>query len=362
MRQHVRYVATVDGVNVAWSQIGRGMPLVKTATWLTHLQYDLHSPIWAHWIGFLSEHFRFVRYDERGCGMSDRNVADLGAAHWLDDLDAVIQATDIDRPLVLLGMSQGAATAIRYAVRHPERVSHLILCGGYALGCNLMDDPYPREVYKAVKEAVRLGWGSGNPTFRQMFTSRFVPDGTRAQLDWFNELCRRTVSPGNAHALMTARGNIDVRGLLPQVRVPTLVLHSDRDQVVPLEQGRYLASHIPGARFVLLESRNHVLLEDEPAWRQFQRSVLEFTGHPANRHAVSAPGVDLTARERNLLVLLHEGRTNAQIAASLGIAEKTVRNHFSSVYRKLGVHNRVEALVWMQSTPDTSAAGRLSRL
>jgi pimeloyl-ACP methyl ester carboxylesterase/DNA-binding CsgD family transcriptional regulator len=347
MKQHIHYVATADQVNIAWSTLGHGVPLVKAATWLTHLHYDLQSPIWAHWFAFLSERFRFTRYDERGCGMSDWQVPDLASpTHWTDDLEAVIQAAGIDRPFALLGMSQGAATAIRYAVRHPQRVSHLILYGGYALGCNLMDDPLPRETFRAVKEAVRLGWGSGNPTFRQMFTSRFVPDGTRVQLDWFNELCRRTVPPENANSLMTARGDIDVRDLLPLVRVPTLVLHTVHDQVVPFDQGRYLASHIPGAEFVELDSRNHVLLEHEPAWPEFCRAVLEFTGQSASADSADA-AARLTARERKLLTLLGEARTNAQIAFQLGIAEKTVRNHFSNLYRKLGVRSRVEALVHM---------------
>jgi DNA-binding CsgD family transcriptional regulator len=232
-------------------------------------------------------------------------------------------------------------------VRHPQRVSHLILYGGYALGCNLMEDRLPRETFRAVREVVRLGWGSGNPTFRQMFTSRFVPDGTQAQLDWFNELCRRTVPPASASALMDARGDIDVRDLLHLVRVPTLVLHATHDQVVPFEQGCYLASHIPNAEFVELDSRNHVLLDHEPAWKEFRRAVIEFTGQAAAENRADFPA-ELTERERKLLALLHEGHNNTQIAFQLGIAEKTVRNHFSNLYRKLGVRSRVEALVHTQ--------------
>lgn len=347
MKQQVRYVTTADGVNLAWSALGRGLPLVKAATWLTHLQYDLESPVWLHWINFLSDHFRFIRYDERGCGMSDRNVADLSSAHWVDDLEAAVEAAGIDRPFVLLGMSQGAATAIRYAVEHPQRVSHLILYGGYAVGPNRSDDPQRREMYRAVSDVVRLGWGSGNPAFRQLFTSRFAPSGTQTQLDWFNELCRRTTSPENAGKLLAARGEIDVRALLPRVRVPTLVLHADNDHVAPLEQGRLLATHIPDAQFVQLESCNHVLLKQEPAWETLKRAVLDFTGQ--SDAAADGAAQALTARERKLLALLREGRSNAQIAFALGIAEKTVRNHFSNLYRKLGVRSRVEALVRLQA-------------
>ncbi len=350
MKQHVRYVATADRVNVAWSALGRGMPLVRAATWLTHLQYDLQSPVWSHWIAFLSERFRYIRYDERGSGMSDWHAPDLSSAHWVDDLETVVEAARIERPFVLLGMSQGAATAIRYAVKHPQRVSHLILYGGYALGGNRSEDPARREMYRAVTDVVRLGWGSGNPAFRQLFTSRFVPGGNQTQLDWFNDLCRRTTSNENAGALLAARGDIDVRDYLQQVRVPTLVLHASHDQIAPLEQGRYLASNIPGAQFVQLDSRNHVLLEHEPAWREFCGSVLEFTGQRGIEQTEAHTAADnLTLRERGLLALLREGRSNAQIAWQLGITEKTVRNHFSNLYRKLGVRSRVEALVHTQA-------------
>ena len=352
MKQHVRYVTTSDGINVAWSELGHGLPLVKAATWLTHLQYDLQSPIWAHWIEFLGEHFRYIRYDERGCGMSDRRIPDLQAAHWVDDLEAVIETARIDRPFALLGISQGAATAVRYAVKHPRRVSHLILYGGYAVGGNRSDDPRRRDVYRAVMEVVRLGWGSENPAFRQLFTSRFVPDGSQTQLDWFNELCRRTTSTENAAALLAARGDVDVRDCLQHVRTPTLVLHATHDQVAPLEQGRYLASNIPGAEFVALDSRNHILLVHEPAWNDFRSALLEFTGQTTVQESAATAPASLTLREHELLTLLREGRSNAQIAWQLGIAEKTVRNHFSNLYRKLGVRSRVEALVRMQAMHD----------
>lgn len=347
MKQSIRYVATADQVNLAWTGIGHGMPLVKAATWLTHLQYDLESPVWAHWIRFFGEQFRYIRYDERGCGMSDWKVHELALPQWVDDLESVVEAAGIDRPFALLGISQGAATAIMYALRHPQRVSHLILYGGYAVGGNKDDDnPARVEMYKAVQDVVRLGWGSNNAAFRQLFTARFVPQGSQAQLDWFNELCRRTTSVENAVALLAARGNIDVREFLPLVRTPTLVLHSSHDQIAPLSQGRLLAGRIPGATFIQLDSHNHVLLEHEPAWQEFQQAVLEFTGQRATAEFASVH--TLTQRERMLLGLLCEGHGNAQIAWQLGIAEKTVRNHFTNLYRKLGVRSRTEAIVLAQ--------------
>lgn len=344
MKQSIRYVATPDQLTLAWAEIGRGVPLVKAATWLTHLQYDRESPIWAHWIRFFGEHFRYIRYDERGCGMSDWKVADLGLPCWVADIESVVEAAVIDRPFVLLGISQGAATAIMYALRHPQRVSHLILYGGYAVGSN--KNPAMAEIYHAVQDVVRLGWGSDNPVFRQLFTSRFVPQGSQAQIDWFNELCRRTTSAANASALLAARGNIDVREFLPLVRTPTLVLHANHDQIAPLSQGKWLASRIPGATFVQLDSCNHVLLEHEPAWQAFQQAVLEFTGKNA-KSEVAGDAIlhTLTERERAALQLLCEGRSNAQIAWQLGIAEKTVRNHVSHLYRKLGIRSRAEAIV-----------------
>lgn len=345
MRQDVRFVRTPDQVNLAWADIGRGIPLVKAATWLTHLQYDIESPVWRHWIRFFGEHFRYIRYDERGCGMSDWQVGDLSFPRWVQDLEQVVEAAAIERPLVLLGISQGAATAIAYAIRHPQRVSHLILYGGYAMGARKSEDPDIVELYKAVQDVVRLGWGRDNPAFRQLFTSRFIPDGTSEQIGWFNDLCNRTTSPENASALLATRGGVDVRDLLSQVRVPTLVLHASQDQIAPLSQGKYLASRIPGAAFIELDSRNHVLLEHEPAWREFRQAVLEFTGRPVT-DAQDAPLLHtLTRRERTALNLLCQGRSNAQIAWELDIAEKTVRNHLSHLYEKLGVRSRAEAIV-----------------
>jgi pimeloyl-ACP methyl ester carboxylesterase/DNA-binding CsgD family transcriptional regulator len=355
MKQQVRYVVTRDDVRLAWAEIGRGPPLVKAATWLTHLQYDLESPVWAHWIRFFGENFRYIRHDERGCGMSDWEAGRLGAAEWVDDLESVVDAAGIDRPFALLGISQGAATAIRYAVRHPERVSHLILYGGYAIGGHKSDNPERRALFKAVMDVIGLGWGSDNPAFRQLFSSRFAPQGTQTQIDWFNELCRRTTSPQNACELLAARGDIDVRDELAQVRVPTLVLHGTHDQIAPLSQGKLLASHIPGATFVQLDSCNHVLLEHEPAWQQFQQAVLEFTGHALAGGTAGPLAATLTARERTTLALLCEGHSNSQIGWHLGIAEKTVRNHISNLYRKLGVRSRAEAIVKAYGHPPGQA-------
>jgi pimeloyl-ACP methyl ester carboxylesterase/DNA-binding CsgD family transcriptional regulator len=343
MRQRIHIARTADNVQLAWARSGSGPVLVKASNWLTHLRDDPDSPVWQHWIRFFAGHFDFVRFDERGCGLSDWQVEDVSEAHWLSDLETVVEAAKITKPMVLLGISQGSAATIRYAIAHPERVSGLILYGGYASG-GLVRGGRAAEHYRALLEMVRLGWGSQNPMFRQVFTARFVPEGSHEQVDWFNELCRTTVSPAMAVRLLEARARTDIADLLPLVRVPTLVLHARHDEVVPFSEGRRLASGIPGAEFVELDSRNHVLLEHEPAWQDFQRVVREFTGvaRDDERPAGEAP---LTRQERRILELLRAGNGNADIAAQLFISEKTVRNHLSSVYRKLGVGNRAQAIV-----------------
>jgi len=343
-RQRIRYLRTPDGVQLAWAEAGSGPGLVKAANWLSHLEYDWDSPIWSHWMQFLSGHFRFVRYDERGCGMTDWKVGDLGFERWVSDLENVVDAAGFQEPVALIGISQGAAVCIAYAVRHPERVSKLVLYGGYARGWKYRPPSAGREEYEAIIELLRIGWGKDNPAFRQVFTSRFIPDGTPEQLDWWNELCRKTTTPEIAVELMKARSDVDVTTLLSQVRTPTVVLHARNDEVVPVSAGRQLASGIPGAEFVELDSRNHVLLEHEPAWRRFCDTVLDFFGAAAPA-ASDAVFDALSTRERAVLALICEGLSNAEIGERLSISEKTVRNHVSNLFDKLGVWTRAQAMV-----------------
>ena len=343
--QRIRYLRTHDGVQIAWADAGSGPTLIKAANWMTHLEYEWESPVWRHWIRFFCDNFRFIRHDERGCGMTDWNVGDLSFDRWVDDLEAIITAAGPPEPFALLGISQGAATCLAYAVRHPQRVSRLILYGGYARGTFRRGDPEKERLYRALIELTRLGWGKDNPAFRQVFTSRFIPGGTDEQLGWFNELCRKTTSPAIAARLLETRATIDVVDLLSQVQAPTLVLHSRDDDVIPIAEGHILAAGIPGAQFVELESKNHILLEKEPAWERFCSEVLEFMGVGA------APGEDpafaeLSPREREVLALITEGLSNAAIAARLSISEKTVRNHVSNLFDKLGVWTRAQAMVF----------------
>lgn len=344
LRQHIRYVKTSDGSRLAWAESGRGPLVVKAANWLTHLEYEWESPVWKHWLQFFSEHFRFVRYDERGCGMSEWKEADLSVEQWANDLELVIDAARPDGPVSLLGISQGAAACIHYAARHPERVARMVLYGGYARGAYMRETPEAATAYHAISDLMRVAWGSGNPTFRQLFTSRFIPGGSPEQLQWFNDLCLKTTTGEIASRLLDARGVLNVEDLLGAVRTPTLVLHARKDAVVPLAQGRLLAEGIAGAEFVELDSRNHVLLADEPAWPRFQDAVLAFLRPEV---ADGAPAfAALSAREREVLALMGDGLSNADIAARLSISDKTVRNHASAIFDKLGVWSRAQAIVF----------------
>jgi pimeloyl-ACP methyl ester carboxylesterase/DNA-binding CsgD family transcriptional regulator len=344
LRQHVRYVTTPDGARLAWAESGAGPVVVKAANWLTHLEYEWESPVWQHWIRFFSAHHRFVRYDERGCGMSEWQPGTLTVEQWAADLGAVIDAARPAAPVTLLGISQGAATCIHYAIRHPERVARLILYGGYARGGLQRGSPETRLAYRAMGDLARAAWGSDNPTFRQVFTSRFIPGGTPEQLQWFNDLCRKTTTGEVFARLLDARGVVDITALLAEVRTPTLVLHARDDEVIPVGEGRLLASGIPGAEFVELDSRNHILLEHEPAWPRFCEAVLAFVqpGATAGESVFAA----LSARERQVLALMADGLSNTDIAERLQISEKTVRNHTSNVFDKLGVWSRAQAIVF----------------
>jgi pimeloyl-ACP methyl ester carboxylesterase/DNA-binding CsgD family transcriptional regulator len=344
--QRIRYVRTGDGVKLAWAEAGTGPVLIKASNWLTHLEYEWESPVWRHWIRFFSNHFRFVRHDERGCGMTDWDVGDLSFERRVEDLEAVVAAADPREPFALLGISQGAATCVAYAVRRPERVSQLVIYGGYARGTFRRGDPDKERLYWALIDLARLGWGKDNPAFRQIFTSRFIPGATEEQIRWFNDLCRKTTSPEIAARLLESRGRIDVMALLGKVRTPTLVLHSREDDVTPISEGHILAAGISGAQFIELDSKNHILLETEPAWERFCDEVAQFMGIKGSTRGEDPAFASLSPREREVLALITEGFGNAQIAERLSISEKTVRNHVSNLFDKLGVWTRAQAIVF----------------
>jgi pimeloyl-ACP methyl ester carboxylesterase/DNA-binding winged helix-turn-helix (wHTH) protein len=280
LQQEVTFCRAFDGVNLALSSVGRGVPLVKTANWLNHIEFDWQSPVWSPLFTRLASRFRLVRYDERGMGLSDRDEAvELSFEAWVRDLEAVVDALGLDR-FALLGISQGAPISIAYAVRHPKRVSRLVLCGGFAKGWAKRGSDADAARAEASITLIREGWGRDNPAARQMFTSLIVPDATLEEMRWFNDLERVSASPETAIRMLKVIGDIDISNLLDQVRAPTLVLHSRGDARVPFEHGLKLARAIPNARFVTLESNNHLILSHEPAWPRYVNEISSFVAAP----------------------------------------------------------------------------------
>ena len=336
VEQQIRFCTAPDGVRLAYAVHGSGPPIVRVATWLTHLDFDWESPVWRHWLDDLGEGHALVRYDERGCGLSDREVGDLSVDTWVADLETVVDAAGLDR-FALLGLSQGAAVALVYAARHPERLTHLVLYGGYARGRKFRG-PEARRNEDALLSVIRAGWADPDPTFRHLFSMLFLPHGTAEQMAWYDDLQRRSTSPATAARLYDARGAIDVVELAPRVATRTLVAHARGDRVVPVDEGRLLGALIPGARLVLLESSNHILLSDEPAWPSFLAEVRAFLG--SERTPATPSMEDLSPRELEVLELVAAGLTNEAIAERLSISVRTVERHVSNVYAKLRVSGK----------------------
>ena len=274
-RQAVTFVRTSDGVHLAVASAGSGQPLVKTANWLNHIEFDWQSPVWSPLFQRLASQCRLVRYDERGMGLSERDVPDFSFEAWVRDLETVVDTLELDR-FALLGLSQGAPISIAYAVRHPQRVSRLILCGAFAKGWRKRGSAADVARAEASITLIREGWGQDNPAARQMFTSLIVPDATLEEMRWLNDLERVSASPETAIRMLRVIGDIDVSDLLPRITVPTLVLHAGDDARVPFEHGLLLARSIPNARFVALESKNHLILSHEPAWPRFAAELCGF--------------------------------------------------------------------------------------
>ena len=348
LRQDVRFCTAADGTRIAVASIGAGPPLVRAAHWLSHVEHDLESPVWRPWLRELSRHHTYVRYDQRGCGLSDRTLEGLEVDVWVGDLEAVVDQLGLER-FPLIGMSQGGAVAMTYAQRHPDKVSHLVLVGAYARGAlRRAASAIERLEAETLVNLIRVGWGRDNPSFRQVFTNQYIPGGSAEQHRWWNDLERLSATPEVAARTLQAFHDIDITGVAAGLRVPTLVMHAHGDARVPFDEGRRLAATIPGARFVMLESANHVLLEGEPALRVFLDELHAFLGTPAPPHAGNAGASAsslLTAAEAAVLELMGRGLDNHAIARQLAKSEKTVRNQVSTIFDKLGVRTRAEAIV-----------------
>jgi len=276
MEQQIQFTTASDGVSICYATVGSGPPLVKAPNWLSHLEYEWRTPVWRHWWEELSRDHLLVRFDQRGCGLSDWSVEEISFDAHVGDLESVVDALGLDR-FALLGVSQGGAFAVEYAVRHPERVSQLILYGSEPRG-RALGEPEAAAMFEAENILIKFGWGQDNPVYRQLFTSTFMPEATQDQMNWFNELQRVSASPENAFRIRTDNATIDVLDRLPLVSTPTLVLHGREDGRVSFDGGRRMAAGIPGARFVPLESKNHILLDSEPAWPVFLSEVRRFLG------------------------------------------------------------------------------------
>ncbi|HUA07443.1 MAG TPA: alpha/beta fold hydrolase [Solirubrobacteraceae bacterium] len=326
----IRFCTAPDGARIAYAVHGHGPPLVRVATWLTHLELDWASPVWRHWLDRLGESHTVLRYDERGCGLSGVGVDELSVETWVSDLETVIDAAGLER-FVLLGVSQGAAIAVAYATRNPARMTDLVLYGGYARGRRLRGQGEEEE---ALIAAIRAGWASDEPAYRHLFSMLFLPHGTPEQMSWYDELLRTSTTAEAAVGLFRARGTVDVVDAARGVRVRTLVVHAREDRVVPVEEGRLLASLIPGARLVVLDSANHILLADEPGWEEFLSELRDFLGTsaaPAGPRALDG----LSPRELEVLGLVAAGLTNDAIAERLFLSVRTVERHLSTIYVKL---------------------------
>ena len=338
--QRVRFCTARDGVHIAYAVHGTGPPLVVAACWLSHLQYDWQSPVWRHFLEDLGKVATIIRYDERGFGLSDRDVREHSLEARISDLEAVVEHAGVER-FALMGMSQGGPVTISYAHRHPERVTRLVFYGSYAAA---LQDPTPEqlEMQAAFEQLIKVGWARPDSEFRRVFTSMMIPEATAEQMSWLDELQR--VSTSTEIAVLSRRQRMEASAvdLLPDLQAPTLVLHGRGDRMVEFAEGRLLASGIEGARFVPLETSNHIVLGDEPAWRVFVDEVTTFL--EPDRHQAGAPVVDvaslLSSRELDVLKLAARGHSNDEIAAELFLSARTVERHLQNAYAKLGVSGK----------------------
>ena len=348
MNQQVRFCTSGDGVKIAYALSGERAPLAMCAPWLTHLEHQWRSLAWRQWLEALSQDHTLLRYDARGCGLSDRDVADVSFESWVRDFECVVDAAGL-RQFPVLGACQGGPTAIEYAARHPERVTRLVLYGTYARGrAKRVNVPQQVEKAKVLLEMTKLGWGDENHAFLQAWASQFQPGGTLEHLRSWSEQQRAATSAEMAVRLIETGWNIDVTQAARRIRCPTLVIQADRDAVTPIDEARLLAGLIPDCRFVQVETPNHMPLADEPAWdrilAEMRAFLAELPAEPQVRRGALPLG-DLSARERDVLECIARGLDNAEIADSLGLSEKTVRNHITRVFDKIGVQHRYEAII-----------------
>ena len=342
MRQRISFCTTTDGVRIAYAVAGRGPPLLRAGGWMTHVERDWQSPVWGHWLRELARNHTLVRFDIRGSGLSDRQVGEQGLEAWLRDMEAVVASLGWRR-FSLLGLCQGGAMAADYAARHPDRVDRLLLYNAYASGAFAEGASAQKaEEAEALARMIEGGWGRESGAFREVFARLLAPREAAEQVAWWSELQRATAEPHSAARLWRGFHELDIRGRLERVRAPTLVAHVRGDQMVPFESGRSLASRIPGARFLPLEGKSHILQPDDPGWRPFVREMRRFL---SREDTAPSDFAALTGRERAVLHSVARGLSNPDIAETLSIAPKTVRNHVCNICGKLEVAGRARLIV-----------------
>ncbi|MGY3585753.1 pimeloyl-ACP methyl ester carboxylesterase/DNA-binding CsgD family transcriptional regulator [Bradyrhizobium sp. USDA 4341] len=341
--QQVRFCTSRDGTRIAYAISGAGPALLRAPHWMSSINLESDSQVWSHWNALLERHRTVIRFDQRGCGLSDRDGLEFSFERFVEDFEAVIEAAGLDR-FDLFGFSGGAMTGVTYAARFPHRVDRFIIHSSTAYGpLSAPASDRFRQTAATQLEAIELGWPNENPAFRQLFTSMLIPDGTAEQFRLFNEQIRVTTPPANGRRIIEAFWNADIRAEASNLRCPTLVLHSRQDGRIPFEQGRELAGLIPTARFVPLESRNHLIFETESAWKQVTEAISGFLAVTSGR-STALIADELTSREREVLELVARGLTNVELSTRLKISEKTVRNHVSIILGKLGAVSRAQAV------------------
>ena len=346
--QRIAFVRTKDNMNIAYAISGDGPPLVRAGTWLTHVQHDWENRLWSHWLHFMSARHTLVRYDPRGCGLSPCDASDITFNNWVDDLEAVVDRLELES-FPLFGMSQGAAVAAEYAIRHPERVSHLTLYAPLVTGWRGRDSSYSRQ-WQAIQQLVLTGWGEDNMAFPTMFAHLFMPESPPEVKHWYAELQRKSATKQAATRFINVLSDLHMFSRLKHITVPTLVIQITREQVIDPKTVIGIAGEIPGSQFVSIDSCNHILLADEPGWEEFKsvftRYVPGASAPPRARAMPREQRLDqLSKREREILDRMAKGENNQEIADGLFISEKTVRNHVTNIFDKLGVSSRAQAIV-----------------
>jgi pimeloyl-ACP methyl ester carboxylesterase/DNA-binding CsgD family transcriptional regulator len=341
--EQIRFCASRDGTRLAYTTCGHGPAVLWMGTPARHLEFDWGNPVWAPWLEFLTKRRTVVRFDHRGCGLSDREKIEYSLEKLVEDIEAVVAATGHER-FGILGHGGSGMASIAFAIRYPERVTHLALLGCPARGRLARAETEAQvEDSELRQKIIEVGWTDETPAFGQFFTALHMPAGLPGEQKAYGEMLRLTTTRANNFGFTRTFLHGDVRELLPRISCPTIVLHARADSIVPFSEGRAIAATIPGPRLVPLESSNHLLVASEPAWQQFTNAVDEFLPGAAE-NAPNKLMDALTTRELDVLGLVALGLNNSRIAARLKISEKTVRNNVSNVFSKLGVKSRAEAV------------------